>query len=100
VDADTRRLPERVGRRVRIAGLLEAVRDTQSQTGRNVRFLTLDDECGLFEVTAFLDGCRMKGRPSFGNAPAIVAGRVDDHYGALTVSAERVEWYDEKELAD
>jgi len=62
VDTDSRLLPHRLGRRVRIAGVLEAHRTTQTRNGRTMRFLTLDDEHGLFEVTVFPGTCRVPRR--------------------------------------
>ena len=94
VDTDSRQLRQRVGRRVRIAGLLEALRDARSQNGRVVRFFTFDDEHGLFEVTAFADACPITGRPSHPPNPAVITGIVEDRYGALTLAAQRIAWHD------
>ena len=94
VDTDSRQLRQRVGRRVRIAGLLEAMRDARSQNGRVVRFFTFDDEHSLFEVTAFADACPITGRPSHPPNPAVITGIVEDRYGALTLAAQRIAWHD------
>jgi len=91
VDTIRSQLPSRVGRRVRIAGLLEAARLTESRAGRELEFLTFDDEGGLFEVTAAADTCRHVGRPVEGR-PAIVTGTVEEHYGVVTIVAEKVQW--------
>jgi DNA-directed DNA polymerase III PolC len=89
-DADSRQLAGRVGRRVRIAGLLEALRTTPARNGRDVTFLTLQDEYGLFEVTVFPGACRAVG-PTFSRyGPYVVSGRVEDQYGAITVSADGI----------
>jgi len=90
-DTTSGQLRRRIGRRVRIAGLLEAARLTRSQAGRELQFLTFDDEWGLFEATAFADTCRHVGRPVEGR-PAIVAGTVEDHYGVVTLIADEVVW--------
>ncbi len=113
VDADSRRLAGRIGRRVRVAGLLEAQRTAPTQTGRIMRFLTLHDEYGLFEVTAFPGAChayvvgkhgctqRSHGTPCAGTdmapmpaldryGPYVVAGRVEDQYGSIAVSANSI----------
>ena len=88
-DADSRQLPRRVGRHIRIAGVLEACRTTTTQTGKTIAFLTLDDEFGLFEVTAFPDACR--GDLRFNRyGPWLVAGTVEDQYGAILVAAQRI----------
>jgi DNA polymerase-3 subunit alpha/error-prone DNA polymerase len=102
-DADSRQLPQRIGRRVRIAGLPEAVRTTPTQSGQTMMFLTLDDEFGLFEATVFPDLCRrIRGlqaatnggleplRPPNRYRPYIITGKVRDQYGAITITAEDI----------
>ena len=55
-----------------------------------MEFLTLDDEDGVFEVTVFPNAYRrLRGRIS-GLGPYIVTGRVEDQYGARTVSASEI----------
>ncbi len=90
VDADSRQLPRRVGRAVRIAGVLEAYRTTATQKGQTMSFLTLEDEWGLFEVTVFPDA-RKRMRINFSRyGPYIVAGRVEEQYDSITITADRV----------
>jgi len=89
-DARSGDLPARVGRPVRLAGMLEAARVTRTSRGEAMMFLTLDDEQGLFEVTVFPDACRaLRGRMD-GHGPYVVSGTVEDQYGSLTVSAREV----------
>jgi DNA-directed DNA polymerase III PolC len=89
VDADSRDIPRRVGKRIRIAGLLEAARSTTTRTGGTVKFLTMEDEFGLFEVTIFPDAAaNIRITRRYG--PYIVAGTVEDQYDSLTVSARQV----------
>ena len=90
VDADSRDLPHRVGKRVRIAGVLEALRTTRTQGGRSMTFLTLDDEFGLFEVTLFPGAARSVSDGLARYGPYVVTGRVEDQYGSLTISAQHV----------
>jgi len=88
---DSRQLPDRVGRRVRVAGVLEAVRTTPTRTGRTMTFLTLDDEYGLFEVTVFPN--RSRRTPNFSRyGPYVVAGRVENQYDVVSISAETISW--------
>ncbi|KPK81332.1 MAG: hypothetical protein AMJ81_10675 [Phycisphaerae bacterium SM23_33] len=93
VDADSRRVPGRVGRRVRIAGVLEAARTAPTRTGGTIMFLTMEDEYGLFEVTV-LPGAAASRRavPHAFNryGPYIVAGAVENQYGSVTFSAQNV----------
>jgi len=54
-------------------------------------FLTMDDPCGLFEVTVFPDLYRSV-RKSVGRyGPYVVTGRVQQQYGAISITAERLE---------
>ena len=103
VDADSRALPGRVGRRIRFAGVQEAQRTAKTKTGGYVTFLTIEDEYGLVEVNVFpagargrsrgaaqdqKEGSRMQTFESYG--PYIVIGKVEDQYGSLSVTAEDV----------
>ena len=91
VDLDSRRIESSVGRRVRIAGLVEARRTTRTGRGEAMMFATLADEFGLFEVTVFPDALRALrgGMNSYG--PYIVTGKLDEQYGTVGVTSERVE---------
>ena len=90
VDIKSGQLARCVGRRVRIAGVLEAQRHTRTQNGRLMSFLTLDDEDGLFEVTVFPQARRavVKSLDKYG--PYLVTGRIEEQYDSITVSAESV----------
>jgi len=96
VDIDSRRLSTSIGRRVRIAGVLEAHRTAHTRNDRVMRFLTLDDEFGLFEVTAFDQSARKVPRTFSHYGPYIVTGRIDEQYGTITVSAESISLYKSK----
>jgi len=90
VDATSADLPARAGRRVRLAGVLEARRVTDVRDGGRMMFLTLDDEWGLFEVTVFPDALRRLRLKFREYGPYIVEGKVEDQHGAVTVTAESV----------
>lgn len=92
VNADSRDLPLRVGQRLRLAGVVEARRTTSTQAGRMMMFLTFDDEYGLFETTVFPDLLR-RIPPMHRYGPYVVAGRVEDQYGAITLSAQSIRLY-------
>jgi DNA polymerase-3 subunit alpha len=87
------RLPELVGRRVRTVGLAAAGRATRAGSGKLMGFMSLSDEDGLFEVTLFPEvwrrSRRMLGEGGLG--PFVVEGRVESQYGALSVTAERLD---------
>ncbi len=84
-------MADHVGRPVKIAGVLEAVRTTATRSGGKVTFMTMDDEFGLFEGVYFhrKAGRRQVSFSRYG--PYVLAGRVQDQYGTLTVATESVE---------
>jgi DNA-directed DNA polymerase III PolC len=86
---DSRALAGAVGKRVRIAGVLEAQRSALTVRGGTMLFLTLDDEFGLFEVTVFPDQARTCQIGGYG--PYLITGTVEDQYGAVTIRAQSVE---------
>jgi DNA-directed DNA polymerase III PolC len=92
LDGDSRDLPQRVGRRIRLAGMLEAARAVVGASGRQMHFLTFDDEYGLFEVTALADRCRQRGRANTDGRPAVILGRITEQYAAVGVEAVEVAW--------
>jgi len=90
VDTDSRQLPDRIGRRVRLAGVLEAQRTARTQRGQTMMFLTMEDEFGVFEATVFPNAFAAIGTlDRYG--PYVVTGKVDRQYGSVTVTADRVE---------
>jgi DNA polymerase III alpha subunit len=90
VDAFSDELPSRTGQRVRLAGVIEALRTVRTSRDQTMTFLTLDDGRGLFEVTLFPDALRRNATEFDSYGPYLVEGRVEDHYGAVSVRAEKV----------
>ena len=89
----SRAIPGRIGRRVKLAGLVAAMRTTSTAKGETMCFVTLADEWGTFEVTLFPDvlgRCRHE-LAEGGLGPLLVEGRVESQYDALSVTAERIE---------
>jgi len=87
---DSLQLPSMVGRRVRLAGVVEAQRTTTTRNGQNMMFLTMEDEHGMFEATLLGDAYGAFGSlTNYG--PYIVTGGVQDQYGAITVAVESME---------
>ena len=78
------------GEQVRTAGVLAAFRRTPTRNDETMQFFTLEDECGIFEVTLFPRECRRFGRQIEGYGPYAVEGKVEDQYGALSVTARKV----------
>lgn len=84
---DSRSVPRSVGRRVRLAGLVAAARHTPTKRGDEMQFVTLEDEWGLAEVTLFPGTCPPAAYLALG--PYLAEGKVEDHYGVVTVLATR-----------
>jgi DNA-directed DNA polymerase III PolC len=85
----SRQLPDLVGRRVRVAGVVAAGRHAPTSDGRTMQFVSLEDEWGLMEVTLFPDVCARVAYLALG--PYLVTGVVDEQYGVIGVTAERME---------
>jgi len=94
VDTTSRDVESCKGKRVRIAGLLEARRTTNTRRGEGMMFLTLDDEYGLFEVTLFPGLSRRLARGFTRYGPYVVTGKIEDQYDSLSITAETVEYFD------
>ncbi|MFW6061485.1 MAG: hypothetical protein ACOC93_01630, partial [Planctomycetota bacterium] len=92
VDADSRHLRRRIGRRVRLAGVVEARRTTPARNGGEVLFVTLADEYGLAEVTLLPDARRQTDLRFDRYGPYVVEGVVDEQYDSVSVTAERAWW--------
>jgi DNA-directed DNA polymerase III PolC len=83
----SRDLAGHVGRTVRVAGLVATARDIQTREGKPMRFVTLEDEEGLVEVTLFPDNYPPGTHLALG--PYLAAGVVEDQFGVVTVTAHR-----------
>ena len=83
-------LPAKTGRRVRLAGWLVTQRRVFAKNKQYMKFLTLDDESGLFEAVLFPECYREWGRYTSDYGAFIVEGKAVDEFGSVTVDAERV----------
>jgi DNA polymerase III alpha subunit len=79
------------GRGVRCWGWLVTWRRTRvKHSGEMMRFITLEDFWGTFEVTLFPAAYRVWGRQLEGPGPYMVAGRVENDRGGITVNAAQI----------
>jgi len=85
VDATSKDLPTRIGRQLTIAGMLEARRLTPATGGREMMFLTMDDEFGMFEATHFPGEGVSEQFESYG--PYVITGRVQQQCDTISISA-------------
>ena len=77
-----------VGKRVRVAGLASARRTVETKKGEPMLFLTLEDPTGLVECTFFPAAYARCVRAARRGGALVAYGRVEDHLGAITLTAD------------
>ncbi|HEV3081300.1 MAG TPA: hypothetical protein VGY66_16080, partial [Gemmataceae bacterium] len=80
-------LPQNLGKRVSLAGVVATARLTPTTGGHTMQFVTLEDEWGLIEATLFPGTCPPVAYLTLG--PYIVTGLVEEQYGVIGVTAHR-----------
>ncbi len=83
-------LPARLGRRVRLAGWPIAYKRVTTKKGEVMKFLSLEDLSGTFEVVLFPDAYRRYALVTVSPGPFLVEGRVQEEQGVPTLVADRV----------
>ncbi len=78
-------LAKHLGRQVRVAGVVATYRNTTTSKGRDMQFITLEDEWGLTELTLFPGRCPPL--PYLQMGPYVATGMVEDSLGVITVNA-------------
>ncbi len=84
----SRDLANNVGKVIRVAGVVATYRNTSTSDGRDMQFLSLEDEWGLIEINLF-PGCPLLSHLELG--PYLAEGIVNNHLDVLTINATRVE---------
>jgi DNA polymerase-3 subunit alpha/error-prone DNA polymerase len=89
-----------VGKRIRVAGLLITGKVVHTKRGEPMEFLTFEDETGLAEATFFpkvyQKFCAMPDR----SRPFILTGKVEEDFGAITMTVSHVEAVEKTGLND
>ncbi len=84
-------LPGLKGRRVRLAAWLVTGKVVHTRHGDPMEFLTFEDETGIVETTFFPEPyrrfCHMLDR----HRPYLLAGKVEENWGAVSLTVDRVE---------
>jgi DNA polymerase-3 subunit alpha/error-prone DNA polymerase len=80
-----------VGRYIRVAGLLITGKVVHTKHGDPMQFLTFEDETGLVETTFFPRAYRRFCAMLDQSRPFILYGKVEEDFGALTLTVEHVE---------
>lgn len=76
-------------RRIRVAGQVITAKTTVvKRSGEPMKFLTLEDETGLVEVTLFPPVYAAYGGRLLSRGPYLVRGLVEDDHGAVSVTAD------------
>src|SRR5437660_12903631 len=87
---------EHVGKPVPCAGMLPPAHRIQTLRDEPMEFVTFDDGAGLIETVIFPDVYRRVVALLFGTGPYLLRGRVEESYGAVTLTVtalERLERY-------
>jgi DNA polymerase III alpha subunit len=89
-NADSRDLPHRIGQNVCVSGVVEARRTTPTASGRPMLFLTIEDEWGLMEITAFPDLAERCADQLRHYGPYLISGRVEDQHDSISIRADDI----------
>jgi error-prone DNA polymerase len=80
-----------VGRHVLAAGMLTAAKPVHARSDEPMEFATFDDGHGLIETVLFPDIYRERGHVLFDQGPFIFRGKVEEEFGAVTLSITHLE---------
>jgi DNA polymerase-3 subunit alpha/error-prone DNA polymerase len=84
-------LPRYIGRRVCLAGWLITGKVVSTKKGDPMEFLTFEDETGIVETTFFPQTYRRFCHIIDRQQPYLLTGKVEEDWGALTLTVDRVE---------
>ena len=84
-------LPYFVNRHVRVAGILITGKVVHTRHGEPMEFLTFEDDTGLIETTFFPKAYRRFSTIIGGNRPFILHGKVEEDFGVVTMTVNRVD---------
>jgi DNA polymerase III alpha subunit len=82
-------LAHQVGRRVSVAGLICASRQTHTAQGKPMQFLSLVDESGMADLTLMPGGADPVIHPHLG--PWLASGEVEQRYDVITLAVSAIE---------
>ena len=84
-------LPRLIVRKVCLACWLIKVNVVSTKTGEPMEFLTFEDETGIVETTFFPEAYRRFCHLVDRGRPYLLAGEVEQDFGALTLTAHHVQ---------
>jgi DNA polymerase III alpha subunit len=87
-------LPRHVGETVILAGMLTTAKPVHTVTDEPMQFATFDDGEGLVEAVLFPGIYRKRGHVLFDQGPFLIRGKVEEEFGAVTVTVTHLERVD------
>jgi DNA-directed DNA polymerase III PolC len=84
-------LHRHVGRHVLAAGMLTTAKPVHTKTDEPMEFATFDDGHGLIEAVLFPGTYRERAHVLFDQGPFIFRGKVEEEFGAVTLTISRLE---------
>ncbi len=84
-------LQQHVGRHVLAAGMLTTAKPVHTTRDEPMEFATFDDGDGLIEAVLFPGIYRERGHVLFDQGPFIFRGKVDEEFGAVTLSVTHLD---------
>ena len=79
------------GRRVELAAWLLSGKIVSTRSNEVMEFLTFEDQTGIVETTFFPQAYRRFCHMIDRNRPYLLTGKVDEDWGAITLTVDRVE---------
>src|SRR6185369_9528414 len=87
-------LHRHVGEHVLAAGMLTTAKPVHTLKDEPMEFATFDDGHGLIETVLFPDVYRDRGHVLFDQGPFIFRGKVEEEFGAVTVTITKLDRLD------
>ena len=87
-------LPRHVGNTVLLAGMLTTAKPVHTAADEPMEFATFDDGHGLVETVLFPQVYRSRGHVLFDQGPFLLKGKVEEEFGAITVTVTHLERVD------
>ena len=79
------------GRRVRLIGWMVTAKPVYTVHDEMMEFISFEDTTALYEVTVFPRSYRRYASQLLTRGPFLLTGRVEEEYGAITVTLERLQ---------
>ncbi|MGH7509818.1 MAG: DNA polymerase III subunit alpha [Gemmatimonadales bacterium] len=84
-------LHRHAGRNILAAGMLTTAKPVHTSTDEPMEFVTFDDGHGLIEAVLFPDIYRERGHVLFDQGPFIFRGKVEEEFGAVTLTVTHLD---------